>query len=264
MVDGFPAYAPDVAQEGEGFRSEFYTKLAAAEDGHFWFRARNRLITWALQKYCPDFRNFLEVGCGTAYVLAGVSKAFPKAKVSGSELFSAGLRFAAERLPQADFMQMDARRIPFENEYDVIGAFDVIEHIEQDEKVFGQLHKAIRPGGHLIITVPQHEWLWSQYDDFACHCRRYTRNSLHAKVEAAGFEIVRSTSFISVLLPAMLASRVMSKHVKPEDYDASNELAIPAPLNFAFEKLLAAEAAAIRMGVDLPIGGSRLLLARKP
>lgn len=66
---------------------------------------------------------------------------------------------------------MDARRIPFEGEFDVIGAFDVLEHIEEDERVLGQLNAALRSGGGIIATVPQHQWLWSEMDTVSGHRR---------------------------------------------------------------------------------------------
>ena len=78
---------------------------------------------------------------------------------------------------------MDARRIPFEREFDVVGAFDVLEHIVEDEDVLGQMFKATRPGGGLLVTVPQHPFLWSASDEHAMHQRRYSRAELRRKVE---------------------------------------------------------------------------------
>jgi len=68
-------------------------------------------------------------------------------RLAGSEIFSAGLAFVAMRVPSAAFYQMDARNIPFRDEFDIIGAFDVLEHIEDDVAVIDQVAKALRPGG---------------------------------------------------------------------------------------------------------------------
>src|SRR2546428_13964527 len=108
MHEGFPAYAATLAQAGGGFKAAYFAELAPLETGHFWFRVRNRLIIWALGKYCPGFRCFLEIGCGTGYVLSGIAKAYPGAQLHGSEIFTAGLAFAAARQPSINFMQMDA------------------------------------------------------------------------------------------------------------------------------------------------------------
>lgn len=261
--EGFTSYAPALAHGGGGFKSTYFADLARIEAGHFWFRARNLLIIWALGKYCQEFRSFLEIGCGTGYVLSGIAKAYPGAKIHGSEIFTAGLAFAAARQPTVDFMQMDARNIPFVNEFDAIGAFDVLEHIEEDEQVLLQIHDTLKPRGVMLLTVPQHGWLWSPIDDYSCHVRRYSAKELHKKVKTAGFEILRSTSFVSSLLPAMFASRMIKKCTFAKNSDASAELKISPWLNRLFEKALGAEVAMIRSGVNFPLGGSRLIVARK-
>lgn len=263
VVDGFPAFSPEHVREGEGFRSDFHANIAALEEGNFWFVGRNRFILWALQRYCGDFRSFLEIGCGTGFVLSGISRAFPSTRLYGSELFCSGLTFASQRVPNATFMQMDARVLPFDAQLDVIGAFDVLEHIEEDTAVLAQIHKALRPGGMLLITVPQHQWLWSGVDEYSCHVRRYSSSELHDKIRNAGFSIVRSTSFVTSLLPAMVASRVMSKGKKSQEYDASNELRINPILNTIFRGCLSAELLAVRAGLSLPVGGSRMVVARR-
>jgi len=262
MLEGFAAYAPDLAREGGGFKASYFADLADMEAEHFWFRARNRLIIWAIGKYCPEFRSLLEIGCGTGYVLSGIAKAYPEAELHGSEIFTAGLAFAANREPSIDFMQMDARHIPFIEEFDAIGAFDVLEHIEEDERVLMQMREALRLHGIMVLTVPQHAWLWSPVDEYACHVRRYSAKELHAKVEGAGFEILRSTSFVTTLLPAMWVSRFIKSHSE-KGIEASEEAKFPRVLNRLFEMFLGAELALISMGVDFPLGGSRLVVARK-
>ena len=200
LVDGFHAYAPKFAHTGSGFKSSYFSDLARLEEANFWFQSRNQLILWALEEYCQNFQSFLEIGCGTGYVLSGVSKLFPHSTLHGSEIFIAGLGFAAARLPSVNLMQMDAREIPFQEEFDVIGAFDVLEHIEGDERVLAQVYKALKPHGFMLLTVPQHAWLWSTIDEYACHVCRYSASDLHHKISSAGFQIVRSTSFVTSLL----------------------------------------------------------------
>ncbi|MBU1980649.1 MAG: class I SAM-dependent methyltransferase [Gammaproteobacteria bacterium] len=246
-----------------GFKAHYFKELAELETGNFWFRARNKLILWALYKYSPRLTSFLEIGCGTGFVISAISKRFPDAKLSGSEYLEEGLAYARHRVPGAKFTQMDARHIPCESELDAIGAFDVLEHIEEDEVVLQQICKALKLGGVVFITVPQHRWLWSAVDKYACHVRRYGANELHQKVCRAGFEIVRSTSFVSLLLPAMYLSRLFKRDKIDVSMDAMAELRINPILNRIFEWLLNCELALIRVGVALPMGGSRLIVARK-
>lgn len=262
MVDGFEAYAPDLAHGGGGFKASYFAELARLEAANFWFRGRNDIIDWALNKHVPGLQSFLEIGCGTGYVLSMVGRRFPAARVVGSEVFTAGLPFAAQRLPAAQFVQMDARRIPFEDEFDAVGAFDVLEHIEEDHTVLEQVRRALRPNGHLVLTVPQHPWLWSAADEHACHVRRYTAQEVHGKLEAAGFDIRHSTSFVSLLLPAMMASR-LKKAPKDQAVDPAAEFKLPAWMNSSFHAVMKSEAGLIKAGVKFPLGGSRLVVAQR-
>ena len=261
-VDGFVALAPDFASSGGGFRPEVFEKLATLEERNFWFRARNRLIVWGLKRYCPNMQRFMEIGCGTGYVLAGVANAYPAASLVGSEIFSVGLPFAALRASSAELIQMDARKIPYVDEFDVIGAFDVLEHIKEDEAVLAAMLNALRPGGRVAITVPQHPWLWSTSDDIACHVRRYKIGELREKVLRAGFKVEFETSFVSLLLPVMLASRLNKQKSNVQD-DSLSELNLPNWLNRSLETAMNFERQLIQIGLRFKLGGSRLLIASK-
>jgi SAM-dependent methyltransferase len=261
-VDGFLAFAPELAHQGDGFKAEFFDQYVDLEASHFWFRSRNRLITWALRRFFPHAESFLEVGCGTGYVLDGVRASQPDLSLIGSEVFTHGLELAQARLPSTRFYQIDARRMPFVEEIDVVGVFDVVEHIDEDEVVLRELFRAARPGGGLILTVPQHRWLWSSLDDHSFHRRRYARRELVAKARRAGFTSIWCTSFVMLLLPVVLASRL--RQPKSADaFDPNSELLIPRPVNWLFERVMDIERHLIQWGISLPIGGSLLLVARK-
>jgi SAM-dependent methyltransferase len=248
--------------EKVGFDPTHFARLARAEAGNFWFRARNKLILWSIAKFAPGARNFLEVGCGTGFVLQAIAARFPTMALAGSELFAEGLPFAAERIPQARLRTLDAKQIDIENEFDAIGAFDVIEHIDDDVLVLSNLHKALTPGGHLFINVPQHQFLWSQSDDIACHCRRYERPELVKKLQHAGFTIELTTSFVALLLPMMLASRWWSNNVD-RSQSVLSELEMRGPLNFLLEQILNVELTLVHLGIRWPMGGSLYVVARK-
>ena len=262
QLNGIEAYAPEFVNDGGGFKPEYFSELFRLEAENFWFRARNEIIIWALRTFQPEAARFLEVGCGTGFVLSGIDRIFPEMALSGSEIFLAGLSHAKKRLPSAHFMQMDARRIPFFEAFDAIGAFDVLEHIEEDEVVLAQVHRALKPGGVLLLTVPQHPWLWSTSDEYACHVRRYTSNEIDNKVLSAGFELKRSTSFVTSLLPAMMLSRTL-QGLWTDNFDPSSELKINPILNKCFYGLMKLELAGIKLGINYPIGGSRLIVAKK-
>lgn len=261
VLDGVPAFAPELSRDG--YEAAFFAPLAEAEPGHFWFEVRNRLVVDALRRHFAGTERFLEVGCGTGFVLAGVRRAFPGWALTGTDLFPEGLRFARRRVPEAALFQMDARRIPFEAEFDVAGAFDVLEHVEEDEAVLAEMRRAVRPGGGILVTVPQHPRLWGPMDDLARHRRRYTRAELVAKVERAGFRVERVTSFVSLLLPLMAASRLLRPRRRVEA-DPMAELRIAPAANRVLALVLDAERRLIERGLSFPAGGSLLLAARRP
>lgn len=264
VIDGFTAYAPELARNSPGFDPDHFRFLADLEAGNFWFQARNQLILWALRKCGVEPRDHLEVGCGTGFVLSAIASAYPDARVSGSEIFVEGLSIAARRVPRATFFQMDAQSVPFVAAFDSIGAYDVVEHIEKDELVLSQLKLALKPGGAILLTVPQHAWLWSTQDDWAHHVRRYAPGELEKKLADAGFEVQLSTSFVSLLMPAMMLSRLSRRKETPGESDPFAEFRIPAWLNSMMLFVMGVERTLIRMGLRFPVGGSRLVVARKP
>jgi SAM-dependent methyltransferase len=261
--EGYVELAPELDDEDGGFGAEGFAQLFDLESHHFWFQSRNRLVEWALRKYFGAPRHVLEVGCGTGFVLSHLERAFPSTRFSGGEAYPQALAFAASRLRRTQLYQLDVRALPFQEEFDVIGAFDVLEHVPEDEAALAELHDACVPGGGLVVTVPQHPWLWSGADETARHVRRYTLASLRQKVERAGFLVTRTTSFVTALLPPMIVSRLVGDR-RGTEHRVKREFSISRPLSFAFGNVLAAERGIIRAGVSLPFGGSLLLVARRP
>jgi SAM-dependent methyltransferase len=261
--EGRPVFAPSLSK-GDGSDAEYrFDELCAAETWHFWFRSRTRLIVWALSRYFPNARRILDMGCGTGLVLSGLRDAFPEAELTGTDSILRALSFAGSRLSGVGLFQMDARQIPFEEEFDVIGAFDVLEHITEDERVLSEMFRATRPGGGVLLTVPQHAFLWSSLDEFSHHRRRYTRRDLASKARTAGFEVLRTTSFVSLLLPLLIVSRLFqARHAHEVDTLAEHRV---GPLaNAGLGGVLTLERALIRLGISFPLGGSLLLVARRP
>ena len=258
-----PILAPHLLASGAAFPAERFARLAAREDRNYWFRARNRLIVWALRCHFPRLRAYLEVGCGTGCVLGAVEAAFPGATTVGCEAHMAGLECAAQRVRRSRLLQMDATSILFRDEFDAVGCFDVLEHIEEDRRVLAECFLALRHGGGIVLTVPQHPFLWSASDEFAKHARRYTRKELLGKLHDAGFRPVLVTSFVVLLFPAMLAARARRRHLDA-GYDPDAEFAVGRITNALLEGVLDLERQLIRLGLRFPFGGSLLVVARKP
>ena len=240
--------------EGQGnYSGTFFTLLEGLEPRSFWFRSRNDVIVWALRTYLAGTSRFLEVGCGTGFVLSAIHQQFPRLDVMGAELYAEGLEVARRRLPGIPLVQMTALDIPFSSSFDAIGAFDVLEHIEEDEEALREMGRAVTPSGGLLVTVPQHPRLWSAADEFAGHIRRYRRNELVAKARRAGWEPVRVSSFVTLPLPLFALSRAVRAR-RDSTYDLERELRIPKPLDRGLAAIMGGERA-------LPPSGSRSMSA---
>lgn len=261
VQDGIPVFAPELNAADASYSSAFFSHFAFLEAGHFWFQARNRVILHLLRQHFPAARHIFEIGCGTGFVLQHIEQGVSGAQLTASDLLIEGLHFARQRVAAATFLQMDACAIPFSGEFDVIGAFDVIEHISDDETALAQMHAALRPGGGLLLSVPQHPRLWSVVDEASYHRRRYTRDELVSKVERAGFTVVKTTSFVSLLLPAMLLARL--RRSSGADFDIYAEFTLHPWLNRLLSAVMRVETALIEAGLPLRWGGSRLLVARR-
>lgn len=257
-----PPVCPPAREGGFPDPSTSFETLYQLESSNFWFRARNALIIWAFAKYFQNAKSFCEIGCGTGYVLSAIAECFPGLAVSGSDLFDEGLRFAGQRVPKARLIQLDARRISMDEQFSVIGMFDVLEHINEDEQVLQQIYNAIEDGGGLLLTVPQHKFLWSHADEYAGHVRRYSSRELLSKLHAAGFTVLCSTSFVTLLMPLLVVKRMGQKGAY-EDFDPLAEVTQSAKLNVLLSPVMWLERLGIKMGLRFPVGGSRLIVAAK-
>lgn len=262
-VENFITLAPRLAKQNDGFNPALFEQYVEIEARHFWFVGRNKIIGDAIRADFANARNMLEIGCGNGIVLSEVRRCFPGIRLCGGDAFFHGLACAARRVPEVELYQMDATNIPFREEFDIVGAFDVLEHIDDDEQALHQMFDACKPGGGIVVTVPQHPFLWSRTDEYAHHKRRYSRNELVQKVEQAGFAVKRVTSFVSLLLPLMMLSRLMQRKRARTENSIDEGFRISQPVNKLLGWVLGLERRAIRLGVSFPAGGSLLLVAKK-
>ena len=254
-----------------GYDSFFFDQVARIEDQHFWFRARNRLIfklTRKISSTLPPGYRVLEVGCGTGNVLRMLCEACPDGKVVGLELWFDGLRHAQSR--SAGFLvQGDVRDYPFGKPFDLVGLFDVLEHVEEDRETLASLWKALAPGGRLLLTVPAHQFLWSYFDEAAHHCRRYSAQDIRQKLTDAGFQVEFLSQFMTCIFPIVWIFRKMNGLRKQAESDSarsrtSEEFRFVPIVNPILTALLTLEAGWLARGHHVPIGTSLVVIARRP
>jgi SAM-dependent methyltransferase len=259
--------APHCATGG-GYDPSFFDRLAEVEDRHFWFRARNELILGMARRMSLRLEPcefVLEIGCGTGNVLRVLEAAFPHSKLVGLELWREGLKHARTR-SRAHLVAADIRNSPFRKQFDMVGMFDVLEHIAEDQATLGLVHNALRPGGKLLLTVPAHQWLWSYFDEAACHCRRYSAGGLRHKLETAGFRVEFISQFMACLLPIVWVYRKLNgfkRNAASAQDRSSQEFRLLPVVNSVLTWLLSLEAKWIYRGHSVPLGTSLVVVARK-
>lgn len=259
---GWPSFAPELADSNEGYDPERFGEILAFDAPHFLREARNELFTWALGRYFPGASRFLEIGAGIGVVLAAFRAAYPRLEIWGTEIYDVGVAQIAENVEGVELFQADARALPFRGQFDVVAAFDTLEHIDDDEAVLRELHATLRPGGGILVSVPQHPWMWSARDEAVAHKRRYTRGELLGKLATAGFETIRTTSFVTLPFPAMWWSAVRNRTLHA-GYDPFAEFKIGAFPHAILRRVLACERGLLRLGVSFPVGGTLFAVARR-
>ena len=177
-------------------------KLAALEDAHWWYRERRHLLGSALRGL-PAGRA-LDVGAaggGNTRVLASLGW-----QAAALEYGPEGAEVAAERgLP---VMRADATRLPVASRsLDLVVAFDVLEHLDDDDASAAEVRRVLRPGGTFLVAVPCDPRLWSAHDEAVGHVRRYTRATLGALLERHGFAVESMTSWNVLLRPVVALRR---------------------------------------------------------
>lgn len=238
-----------------------YEPILSKEDRYWWFIGRRQIIVNSLKSELRYGAKFLDLGCGTGYILSGLSKLNLGASLFGADMHDSAIRIAKKRVPKATFFREGLGDLP-ESSFDVVGLFDVLEHIEDDKTALRSISDLLLPGGVLLVTVPQHSWLWSKTDESAGHYRRYEKKSIVAMLQKCGFKVVFTTSFVMMALPLMAVSRWLERINQRSDY-LDKQFEIHDVVNQVLLALLRLEAFLIQCGISLPVGGSLMVKAEK-
>ncbi|HUP66891.1 MAG TPA: class I SAM-dependent methyltransferase [Sphingomicrobium sp.] len=234
-----------------------YDQMAQFDQRHWWYRARREVLAALIERTTdlPKRARLLEIGCGTGHNLAMLGRF---GRVDALELDDESRAMAEQRLGRGVMRAPlpEIADVP-DASYHLIGAFDVIEHIDDDRAAIASIARKLKRGGKLVMTVPAHQWMWSPHDVVNHHQRRYSKRALRALIDQSPLKLDRIGYFNSLLFPVAVVERMASKLRGNDDA----ELKLPAaPLNSALEKVFEAERHLVGR-VPLPPGLSLFAVA---
>ena len=268
IIDTIPCYAPDKAFDNTGYHPEALQVLSNLERNNFWYISRNTVLKIIFRRFLNNNPSeTMEVGCGNGVVLHALTE-LKNLRLTGADIYLSGVKFAKSQVPGVNFIQMDAENIPFDNSFDAIGCFDVLEHIDNDVAVISQLRKALKNKGYLFITVPLHPWLWSEIDEIDRHKRRYTKSEIIKKVENAGFRIRHTNCFACAVFPLVVISRFMRKKDQKHSQITNEQVSYPEIeisrfTNAILRAIMRIDEMLYKFNLKLPFGSSIVLVATK-
>jgi len=235
---------------------------AAIEPASFWFNHRNRMIVELVRRF-PPAGTIADIGAGNGYVSLGLSQAGYSTMVIEPGPSGARTAHARGLAPVVCATIEDAGFKPASLE--AAGLFDVLEHIEDDERFLNGLRGVLTPGARMYLTVPAFTGLWSSEDDLVGHHRRYSIGALRDRLARSGFTLEYATYFFAPLpLPLFLLrtlpSRLGLRRTLDPDQIAA-ELKPASALGTLMMQLLRYEVAVVRAGRRLPFGTSCLAAA---
>ena len=245
-----------------------YDQFRELEESHWWFRGRRSVYLGLLNAHLcqKTVGRTLDLGCGMGGFLPGLSKL--SARVFPADISTSGLAYCRQRGFDGGAV-VDGYALPYADaSFDLVCLFDTIEHIENDVAVMREVARILAPGGHVFVSVPAYQFLYSNNDRIVHHHRRYTRSMLRDVFRAADLEVERNTHtnvlLFPLILPTVLAIKFLEK-LDPRRKDPQHtNLSWPIP-SFVHDVLHGVFSAELQLSrhVDIPMGHSIAAIARR-
>lgn len=194
----------------------------------------------------------LEVGCGCGFFLPILDRYADT--VVGVDGHTNSLREAHNHLASSTLVHSDVARLPLADDvFNFACALDVLEHVEP-LPFLREIHRTLKPGGHLLLSVPAFPLLWSSVDEKAGHRCRYRLSKAHEELAASGFRVLGFTHYQFLLFPLVWLTR----KVATNNGRRATESRPPALVNRLLGQINHIEAS-ILSGYSLPFGSSLIV-----
>lgn len=238
-----------------------YSTMAEREETYWWHLGRLRIIETYINRVAINrsVYKILNVGCGTGGTIDMLEKFGTTDNVDISdEAINYMKKRGYKRITKVDNVML-----PFkEKTYDMVGAFDVLEHIENQVKALKEWKRVLKDDGYIIISVPAYQWLWTEHDVSLHHKRRYTERRLVEAAKAAGLVPEKSSYAIVFSLPLVVGFRFINKTLRRKTDSETSYVNVPNWVNMLFTRLLYAEAK-FHQTIKMPFGTSVMAVFKK-
>lgn len=192
---------------------DYFKEYYHLERKHWWFKARSEILSTRVQKILKGKKSpeILNVGVATGATSTMLARF---GSVTSLEYDQACCQFLKEQL-NFDVIQGSVTALPFPDQhFDLVCAFDVIEHVEDDTQGLKEMMRVCKPGGNILVTVPAFMSLWSEHDEINHHFRRYTATSLKKLFKNDRGNISYISYFNSILFLPIYGARVFSNLIR--------------------------------------------------
>lgn len=237
-----------------------YRRMAEIQETHWWYEGRRRILRAVIGRLgLPEQARILEAGSGTGANLRMLAAFGTVNGFEPDEFARATARSMAGMDTPPGFLPDD---VPYEGPFDLVSAFDVIEHVDRDAESLAALCRLTAPGGYAVFTVPAFMFLWSRHDEVNHHYRRYRRADFAALLTAAGYEVEFISYYNFCLFPLVAAVRLARRLLGLKGGEADDALPRFKVVNRLLLAVFAAERHVLgRMA--LPFGVSIIAVCRR-
>jgi SAM-dependent methyltransferase len=218
----------------------------------------------------PATPTVLDVGCSSGYLLEDLRRAIPAGRLIGVDLVAGGLRRAHANVPEAVLMRADACELPLEEKsVDAAVSANLLEHVAEDGRALGEIHRILRPGARAVIVVPLGPGTYDYYDRFLGHERRYANGELARKASAAGLEILEDIPLGALVYPAFWAVKQRNRRRHAHLHGAALEDRVRRDIARTSDSAVGSLACRVEewllaRGVRLPFGIRGLTVLARP
>jgi ubiquinone/menaquinone biosynthesis C-methylase UbiE len=242
-----------------------YGVMYRLEQSYWWFLGKQFLVREQVKRLLVNRgtgSRILDIGSGTGIILKTLEE-FGQA--FGMEMSREAIQFLKKRSLKRVVCSNAEQVLPFKNNsFSLVTCLDVLEHLDHDKELLAEMVRVCEDGGHVLVTVPAFNRLWSPHDTVLHHRRRYTKTRLQAIIRSTEFRVVKISYFNLILsFPIMAIRKIRASWLLQTQFHSDFSIELPPLFNKALTYLYRAEIALLCL-LNYPFGVSLVAVLERP